>query len=74
MLKPLRLKKLVNDINKNRYRIKSIVTWLMDHASGDKDDTLPVLQALKREELLSYMKLENLDLSAISQIINDTIK
>ena len=76
--KSLRLKMLVNDVNKNRYRVKSIFTRLVDDASGDKDDALPILKALVSEELLSkeqyekLAKLEDLDLPVISQIINDT--
>ena len=72
-----RLKMLVNDVNKNRYRVKSIFTRLEDDM-GDKDDALPILQALVREELLSeeqyekLTKMENMDLPAIAQIINDT--
>ena len=69
---------LVNDINKNRYRVKSIFTQLVDDASGDKDDALPILKALVREKLLSeeqyekLVKLEDMDLPTISQIISAT--
>ena len=75
--KSLRLKMLVNDINKNRYRVKSIFTRLIDDASGDKDDALPILKALVREKLLSeeqYEKLaelEDLDLPAVALVIKD---
>ena len=47
-------------------------------ATGDKDDALPILQALARQELLSkeqyekLAKLEDWDLSTIAGIINDT--
>ena len=72
-----RLKMLVNDVNRNRYRVQSIFTRLDD--ASDKDDALTILKELVKEELLSeeqyekVAKLEDLaDLPAIAQIINDT--
>ena len=50
--KSLRQKMLVNDVNNNRYDVKSIFTRLMDDV-GDKDDALPISQASRREEFLS---------------------
>ena len=72
-----RLKMLVKDIASNRYRVKSIFTRIADDM-GDKDDALPILQALVREELLSkeqfekLAKLEEIELPALAVVIKDT--
>ena len=72
-----RLKTLLNDIKKNRYRVYSILLRLND-VQGDEDLTTNALQQLAREELLSlnqYKKLRELEeitLSAIANIIKET--
>ena len=50
--KQQRLKMLVDDINKNRYRLKSILTTL-NNVQEDKQDIKNTLERLSREELLS---------------------
>ena len=77
-LKQQRLKMLIDDINTNRYRVKSILTAL-NNAQDDKQDVQNVLGRLAREELLSeeqFQKIgmleESFDLPAIALIIKDT--
>ena len=73
-MKPHRLKMLVDDINNNRYRVRSILTRL----SNSQDDIKTIANVLAREELLSkeqfekLAELEDLDLPAIALIIKDT--
>ena len=70
-----RLKMLVDDINKNRYRVKSILTTLNN---VQEDDIKNALGRLAREELLSeeqydkLIKLEKMDLPTIARVINET--
>ena len=77
-LKQHRLKMLVDDINKNRYRVKSILTTL-NNAQEDKQDIKNALERLAREELLSeeqFQKIgkleESFDLPAVALIIKDS--
>ncbi len=70
-----RLKMLVDDINKNRYRVKSILTNLNN---VQEDDIKNALGRLAREELLSeeqydkLINLEKMDLPTIARVINET--
>ena len=72
-----RLKILLIDIKKNRYRVYSILLRL-NGVQGDEDMMANALQQLAREELLSpdqYKKLNELEgitLSAIADIIKET--
>ena len=65
---------LVDDINNNRYRVRSILTRL----SNSQDDIKTIAKVLAREELLSkeqfekLTELEELDLPAVALIIKDT--
>ena len=69
-----RLKMLIDGINKNRYRIESILRRL-DEA---EDDALSILKGLVRESLLSDKQFETLveldvsDLPAVALVIKDT--
>ena len=66
---------LVDDINKNRYRVKSILTTLNN---AQEDDIKNALERLARQELLSkeqyekLAKLEEMDLPSIARVINET--
>ena len=73
-VKQHRLKMLLDDINNNRYRVRSILTRL----SNSQDDIKTIAKVLAREELLSkeqfekLAELEDLDLPAVALIIKDT--
>ena len=57
-----RLKSLVNDLDKNKYRIVSVFNRL--HNARDKEDEKNILKQLASEELLSveqYNQLNQLD-------------
>ena len=73
-LKQHRLKMLVDDINNNQYRVKSIL-----RLSNSQDDIKNILEMLVREELLSEEQFEKLvkledtfDLPAVTLVIKDT--
>ena len=66
---------LVDDINNNRYSVKSILTRL----SNSQDDIKNILEMLVREEQLSEEQFEKLvkleetfDLPAVALVIKDT--
>ena len=71
-----RIKMLLDDIEKNRYRVEQIFQRLMD--AEDKDGMLTVLKTLVREEHLSdeqferLAELEDPDLHTIKEVITDT--
>ena len=74
-LKQHRLKMMVDDINNNRYRVKSILT----RVSNSQDDIKNISEMLVREELLSEEQFEKLgkleetfDLPAVALVIKDT--
>ena len=65
----------IDDIDQNRYRIKSIFKWL----DGAEDNEQDILKRLTREELLSeeqFKKLSALedltDVEAVADIVKDT--
>ena len=77
LLKQLRVKMLLNDIDKNRFRVESILTRL-DMAEDEKDIS-NTLEQLLRQELISpeeYKKLTENDaayeLPTVVTIIKDT--
>ena len=66
---------LIDDIDQNRYRVKSVFKWL----DGAEDNEQDILKRLTQEELLSEEQfkrlsaLENLtDLEAVAGIAKDT--
>ena len=67
---------LLDDIEKNRYRVEQIFQRLMD--TENKDEMLHVLKMLVREEHLSddqfeqLAELEDPDLDTIKQVITET--
>ena len=71
-----RIKMLLDDIEKNRYRVEQIFQRLMD--AEDKDGMLTVLKTLVREGHLSdeqferLAELEDPDLHTIKEVITDT--
>ena len=71
-----RIKMLLGDIAKNRYRVEEIIQRLMDEE--DKGQMSTILQMLVREGRLSdeqfkeLVELEDPDLEKITQIIKDT--
>ena len=70
-----RIKMLLDDITKNRYRVEQIIQRLMD--AEDKEMST-ILQVLVREGLLSHEQfkqlgeLEDPDLQKITEVITDT--
>ena len=74
--KRYRLEMLLNDIDKNRYRVKSILTRL-DNAKDEEEDIDNTLKRLAQEELISteqYEKLKDMtfEIPSIVDIIKDT--
>ena len=71
-----RINMLLDDIEKNRYRVEQIFQRLMD--TEDKDEILHVLKTLVREEHLSdeqfeqLAELEDPDLDTIKEVITET--
>ena len=71
-----RIKMLLDDITKNRYRIEQIIQKLMD--AEDKDEMSTILQMLVREGILSHEQfkqlgeLEDTDFGEITEVIMDT--
>ena len=71
-----RIKMLVDDIEKNRYRVEQIFQRLMD--AEDKEEMLTVLKTLVREGHLSdeqfeqLAELEDPDLHTIKEVITNT--
>ena len=71
-----RIKMLLDDIIKNRYRVDQIIQRLMD--AEDKDEMSTILQMLVREGLLSdeqfkqLGELEDPDFEKITEVIKDT--
>ena len=70
-----RIKMLLDDIEKNRYRVEQIFQRLMD--AEDKDGMLTVLKTLVREGHLSdeqfeLVELEDPDLHTIKEVITNT--
>ena len=70
--KQMRLKMLINDIDQNRYRVKSIFNWL----DGAEDNEQDILKRLYREELSSEEQFEKLsaldglaDLEAVFRLV-----
>ena len=78
-IKHLRLKMLLDDIDRNRYRVQSILKRTAD-AMGKPKEMAIILKQLAREELLSdeqYLKLAQLSMnelnsSRLADIIKDT--
>ena len=78
-LKQLRMKMLLEEIARNRYRVQSIMRRTAD-AMGQKEEMAFILKRLAREELLSdeqYLKLAQLDIddinsSRLANIIKET--
>ena len=74
--KQYRIKMLLDDIEKNRYRVEQISQRLMD--TEDKDEMLTMLKTLVREGHLSDEQFEQLaemedpDLHTIKEVITDT--
>ena len=73
-----RIRMLLNNIEKNRYRVEQIFQRLMD--AEDEDNMLHILKALVREGLLSDEQFERLaeledddpDMQTIKEIITET--
>ena len=68
---------MLNDIDKNRFRVTSILTRLEE--AEDEEDIVNTLEGLRREELISLKQYEKLmiydaafDPQAIVMIIKDT--
>ena len=66
-----RIKMLLVDITKNRYRVEQIIQRLMD--AEDKDEMSTILQMLVREGLLSDEQFKQLgDFEKNTEVITDT--
>ena len=75
----LKIKMLVNDIGKNRERVKEIVNRFNQAADGDSKDRLWVIGQLAKEKLLSeqqYFKLseaiDELDIEQLTDVIRES--